>query len=137
MADNLSSSMRSKIMSSIKSKNTKPEVAVRALLHRLGFRFRLHSKLFPGKPDIILPKYKTVIFVHGCFWHRHKKCKIATVPSSNVDFWNEKFSRNVARDKKNLRAIRREGWKALTVWECELKNTDKLLQRLRKSIVLN
>lgn len=137
MADNLTQAMRSKIMGSIKSKNTKPEIMVRSLLHRMGFRFSLHNKHLPGKPDIFLRKYRTAIFVHGCFWHRHKNCRGATVPASNVDFWNEKFSRNVARDKKNKTELRRLGWKTITVWECELKAPDKLSTRLFKNLFVD
>ena len=123
--DRISPEQRSKNMSAIKGKNTKPEVMVRQLLHRLGYRFRLHRKDLPGSPDIILPKYKTAIFVNGCFWHRHTDCKYASTPNTNRDFWEIKFSENVERDKRNYAALRTLGWKVLIIWECEIK---KLLQ---------
>jgi len=117
-------------MGKIRGKNTKPELAVRSLLHRAGYRFSLHRKDLPGKPDIVLRKYKTVVFVHGCFWHRHKNCKIASTPKSNVEFWQAKFDRNAANDKKHTRQLRKLGWHVLTVWECELKKPEKVLHRL-------
>lgn len=98
MVDTLTPTQRSERMSRIRSTNTKPEVALRKALHRLGFRFRLHGRVLPGKPDIVLPKYRTAIFVHGCFWHRHVGCKVATTPKSNTEFWVDKFGRNTARD---------------------------------------
>ena len=117
-------------MSRVSSKDTKPEKIVRSFLHRSGFRFRLHASNLPGKPDIVLAKHKTVIFVHGCFWHRHKDCKKATTPQSRKEFWEEKFKRNISRDKENSKALKSDGWKILLVWECELTNTQKRLQRL-------
>ena len=117
-------------MSRVSSKDTKPEKIVRSFLHRSGFRFRLHMLGLPGKPDLVLAKYKTVIFVHGCFWHRHKDCKKATTPQSRKGFWEEKFKRNVIRDKENCEALRRNGWKILVVWECELTNAQKRSERL-------
>jgi len=107
-------------MSRIRSRDTKPEIALRKSLHRLGFRFRLHGHRLPGKPDIVLPRYRTVIFVHGCFWHRHEGCKVATTPKSNTDFWLEKFDRNVARDARNAEELAKAGWRVLVVWECDL-----------------
>ena len=107
-------------MSRIRSTNTKPEVALRRALHRLGFRFRLHGSHLPGKPDIVLTKYRTVIFVHGCFWHRHEGCKIATTPKSNTEFWIEKFSRNVIRDAATLDHLEALGWRVIVAWECGL-----------------
>ena len=121
-------------MGRIKGKDTKPEVMVRSMLHRAGYRFRKNVKELPGKPDIVLPKYHTVIFVNGCYWHRHKGCKEATSPKSNIEFWEKKFERNVANDKKHARQLRRLGWHVLTVWECELKNPDKVLRRLEKHL---
>ncbi len=107
-------------MSRIRSGNTKPELIVRGLLHRMGFRFRVHRRDLPGKPDIVLPKYKTVIFVHGCFWHRHERCKKATMPATNREFWQDKFNANVARDQRNRDALRRAGWKVVVAWECRI-----------------
>ena len=124
------SASRSKNMSAIKSKNTKPEVEVRKLLHSMGFRFRLHKKDLPGSPDIVLPKYKTVIFVHGCFWHRHQNCKYASNPKTRVDFWNKKFKDNIERDIKNQEKLKSFGWKSKIIWECETKNIDKLREKL-------
>ncbi len=121
MVDKLTPEKRSWNMSRIRSKNTKPELIVRSLLHRMGFRFRLHRKDLPGKPDIVLPKYKTVIFVHGCFWHRHKDCKVATTPSTRREFWEKKFKDNVARDERNQRQLRQLGWHVYVLWECEVK----------------
>jgi DNA mismatch endonuclease (patch repair protein) len=107
-------------MSRIRSANTKPEVAFRKALHRLGFRYRLHGRKLPGKPDIVLSKHKTVIFVHGCFWHRHSGCKVATFPKSNTSFWIDKFTRNVARDTRVAAELRQIGWRVFVVWECQL-----------------
>jgi DNA mismatch endonuclease (patch repair protein) len=106
-------------MSRIKSGNTKPEMIVRSLLHKLGYRFRLHRKDLPGKPDIVLPRYKSVIFVHGCFWHRHKGCKNATSPKTKIIFWREKFKANVERDRKVQKELNSMGWSILIIWECE------------------
>ena len=123
---NMVSERRSRNMSAIKSKNTKPEIAVRKLLHSMGFRFRLHKKDLPGSPDIVLPKYKTVIFVHGCFWHRHENCKYASTPKTRSEFWESKFEGNIKRDKINQTNLIKLGWKIIIVWECELKKTHYL-----------
>lgn len=119
--DRLTPEERSELMSKIRSKDTKPELIVRKHLHALGFRYRLHPKKLPGHPDICLPKYNTVVFVHGCFWHRHEGCKIATTPKSNVEFWETKFRRNVERDLRVREQLQQLGWRVLVVWECELK----------------
>ncbi len=132
--DTLAPEERSKLMGRIRGKNTRPEMLVRSMLHRAGYRFSLHRANLPGKPDIVLRKYKTIVFVHGCFWHRHKGCKVATTPKSNVEFWKEKFARNVANDRKHRRALRRLGWKVVTVWECELRQPDKVLARLAREL---
>jgi len=132
MADKLSTEIRSRIMSRIRSKDTKPELRVRSLVHRLGFRFRLHRKDLPGKPDIVLPRHRKVIFVHGCFWHGHPGCPRATRPTSRVDFWNAKLDRNIARDAAALGKLKQAGWKVLTIWECELKEDLKLTKRLER-----
>lgn len=124
--DSLTPEKRSWNMSRIKNKNTKPEILVRSLLHRLGYRFRLKSKILPGKPDIILPKYKTAIFIHGCFWHRHEKCPYAYNPKSRINFWEKKFRANVNRDKIVSDQIKTTNWKQVVLWECEIKNKDSL-----------
>ena len=121
MADTLTKAERSALMAKIRGTNTKPEVLVRSALHRAGFRFRLYASGLPGRPDIVLPKHGVVIFVHGCFWHRHG-CTLSSEPSTRRRFWNEKFARNVARDARNARALRRLGWRVLTVWECALRS---------------
>ena len=127
------SEQRSRNMSAIKSKNTKPEIAVRKLLHSMGYRFRLHRKDLPGSPDIVLPKYKTVIFVHGCFWHRHQNCKYASNPKTRREFWEKKFKENIERDKKTQEKLKNLGWKTKIVWECEIKDKDFDLNRLFKN----
>lgn len=119
--DILTKEMRSWNMSRIKGRNTKPELAVRSFLHKQGFRFRLHPKNLPGCPDIVLPKYRTVIFVHGCFWHRHKGCLNASTPKTRTEFWEAKFKGNIERDKKNKEELSAAGWKVIITWECELK----------------
>ena len=118
-------------MSRIRSKNTKPEMHVRSALHRAGYRFRLHVKDLPGKPDIVLPKYKTVIFVHGCFWHRHKGCSRATMPSSNQEYWKQKFKQNVERDKREQAELKKLGWNVIVVWECEVEKTVKIRSMIK------
>ena len=127
------SEQRSRNMSAIKSKNTKPEIAVRKLLHSMGYRFRLHRKDLPGSPDIVLPKYKTVIFVHGCFWHRHENCKYASTPKTRQEFWEAKFRENINRDKLNQENLSSKGWKIIVVWECEIKDKDFDLNKLFKN----
>ncbi len=127
--DHLNKEKRSWNMSRIRSKDTAPELAVRSLLHRNGFRFRLHVKDLPGKPDIVLPKYKTVIEVRGCFWHRHPGCKIATTPSTNTEFWQKKFAQNVARDKENEEKLKQLGWNVIIIWSCELSSIPEVLKQ--------
>lgn len=119
-------------MASVRSKDTKPELAVRRLLHRLGYRFRLHRTDLPGKPDLVLVKHGVAIFVHGCFWHQHKGCAASARPSSNTDYWNKKLDSNVARDARNKILLKRLGWRVLTVWECETKKTDLLAKKLER-----
>ena len=137
--DHLTKKRRSWNMSRIRNKNTKPEIAVRSFLHRNGFRFRLHSRNLPGTPDIILPKYRTVIFVHGCFWHRHRGCKDATMPKSNTEFWEEKFSGTVIRDAQKKDSLIELGWSVIVIWECEIKNEifGKKLENNLKSYLKN
>lgn len=130
MVDTISKARRSWNMGQVRSKNTKPELLVRSLLHNHGFRFRLHRKNLPGKPDIVLPKYKVVVFVHGCFWHQHLNCLDATVPKTRTEFWMLKFSENRERDKKNQVALHKFGWHVLVVWECETIDSDNLINRL-------
>jgi DNA mismatch endonuclease (patch repair protein) len=112
---------RSEMMAGIKSKNTRPELKVRQFLHAKGFRYLLHSRKLPGSPDLTLPKFKVVIFVHGCFWHRHPGCRFATEPSSNTQQWEAKFNANTARDLRNITALRDSGWRVIIVWECEIR----------------
>lgn len=119
-------------MSRIRGKDTHPEVLVRSLLHGLGYRFRLNRKDVPGKPDLVLPKYQTAIFVHGCFWHRHSGCRFASTPKTNMEFWQKKFARNMARDQEVSEALRMSGWKQMTIWECELSDLYALEARLRR-----
>ncbi|MDP8234201.1 MAG: DNA mismatch endonuclease Vsr [Candidatus Saelkia tenebricola] len=132
MADHLTLEKRSWNMSLIRSTDTKPEIIVRKLLHSLGYRFRLHKKGLPGKPDIVLKKHKTVIFVHGCFWHQHKGCKRSNIPKSNTSYWKPKLNRNVKRDKKHKADLKRIGWKTIVIWECETKNLGKLEKKIKK-----
>ena len=120
--DTISPERRSEVMSRIRGKDTKPEMLVRRHLHAIGFRYRLHDSKLPGHPDIVLPKWNTVIFVNGCFWHRHEGCKLASTPKSNVEYWESKFRRNVERDKKEREELEKAGWRVIVVWECEAKN---------------
>jgi DNA mismatch endonuclease (patch repair protein) len=120
MADVVDKQTRSRMMSGIRGRNTKPELVVRRHLHRAGMRFSLRSKL-PGRPDIVLPKYNSVVFVHGCFWHRHEGCRYCTMPSTNVEFWTLKFDQNVARDARAVEQLRQLGWRVFIVWSCELQ----------------
>ena len=124
------SEQRSRNMSAIKSKNTKPEIKVRKILHSMGYRFRLHSKDLPGAPDIVLPKYKTVIFVHGCFWHRHENCKYASTPKTRKEFWNKKFTENKKRDLEIQEKIKILDWRSVVIWECETKNIENLRDKI-------
>ena len=130
MTDTITREQRSHIMASVRSFNTKPELIVRSLLHRMGFRFRLHRKDLPGRPDICLPKYRRVIFVHGCFWHNHS-CSQGRRPTSNQAFWNQKLDRNAQRDAAAIRSLRARGRRSLVVWECQLRSP-RLEDRLRK-----
>jgi DNA mismatch endonuclease, patch repair protein len=132
--DSLTPAHRSWNMSRIKSRDTSPELKVRSILHRMGYRFRLHRKDLPGKPDIVLPKYRAVIFVHGCFWHRHLDCKYAYTPKSNIEFWEKKFSTNIKRDLRNKRLLQEQGWSVIVVWECQVNNQDFLERQLKLSL---
>lgn len=138
MSDSLTAQKRSWNMSRIKGKDTKIEISVRKYLFAKGFRFRKNDKRYPGKPDVVLPKYKTVIFVNGCFWHRHSGCKDATIPKTRTDFWLEKLNRNVANDEKNIRLLTDDGWSVIVLWECELeKNFEDTMEKTIKRIMLN
>ncbi|MGQ3891548.1 very short patch repair endonuclease [Legionella sp. CNM-4043-24] len=122
MSDSLTAEHRSRNMAAIKGKNTKPELDVRRFLHHQGYRYRLHRKDLPGKPDITLTKYRAVLFINGCFWHRHENCRLAYNPKSNSDFWQQKFQKNVENDLKKHQSLRDLGWKVIVIWECEIKN---------------
>ena len=130
MSDVFSKEKRSEIMSRIKGKDTKPEKLVRSLLHRMGYRFRLHVATLPGKPDIVLVRHHKIVFVHGCFWHGHKKCRKGSLPKSNSEFWSKKIANNIERDKLSCVNLRKDGWRILTVWECETSNVSKLMSKL-------
>lgn len=121
-------------MSRIRGRDTAPERVVRSALHRLGYRFRLHRRDLPGRPDIVLPRLSTVVFVHGCFWHRHARCRFAYTPKSNIAFWLEKFASNVDRDRRTTRQLRSEGWKVVTIWECQVSDRDSLFARLAREL---
>ncbi len=128
--DTFTAAERSEIMRRVHGKNTTPEKIVRSMLHRLGFRFRLHDKNLPGNPDIILPKHKTTIFVHGCFWHRHSGCPRASTPATRQEYWLPKFRRTIERDAENQARLRNAGWNVIVVWECELKDRVRLGEKL-------
>ena len=135
MTDTLSAERRSWNMSRIGSRNTAPEIRMRSLLHRAGFRFRLHAPGLPGKPDIVLRRYKAVVFVQGCFWHRHGGCRKATTPSTRPDFWQSKFNATIERDRRKTSELNAMGWRVLTVWECELeKNPDQVIETVRNQL---
>lgn len=131
MADKISSDRRSKNMSAIRSSDTKPELRVRKLAHRCGYRFRLHRKDLPGKPDLVFPSRRKVIFVHGCFWHMHD-CGTVRLPKSNTDYWHQKLARNKERDKEHIHELERQGWKVLVIWDCETKDVVSLERKLRQ-----
>ena len=135
MSDTVSRKIRRRIMQSVRSKDTGPELTVRKFLHKKGFRYSLHRKDLPGKPDIVLRKYKTIIFVNGCFWHRHEGCQRSTMPKTNTNFWEKKFHNTVNRDKMIKEELLRRGWNVLVIWECELKtDPDKILEDLARMI---
>ena len=128
--DQITPEHRSWNMSRIRGKDTKPELKVRSVLHRMGYRFRLHRKDLPGSPDIDLPRYQTVIMVHGCFWHRHPKCKYAYTPKSRKKFWTKKFSETITRDERNRIALVEGGWTVGVIWECETWNSESLQSKM-------
>ena len=139
MVDKFSKETRSYNMSRIKGKDTKPEILVRRYLFSKGLRFRKNDKRYPGSPDIVLPKYNTIVFVHGCFWHLHDGCKYAVMPKSNVDYWEKKLFRNKERDKHNQKLLKNMGWNVITVWECQLKKDkqEQTLNELYNQIIKN
>ncbi len=133
MTDIFSKQKRSKIMSKISGKETKPEILVRKFLFSHGFRYRKNDKRYPGKPDIVLPKYKTIIFIHGCFWHGHN-CPAGKLPETNKSFWTKKIFGNIERDKRNKQELKKLGWNVITIWQCELKNTKIRIKTLNRLI---
>jgi DNA mismatch endonuclease, patch repair protein len=134
MPDKLSPKRRSWNMSRIRSRNTNPEFAVRRALHRMGYRFRLHRKDLPGKPDVVLPKYGIAIFVHGCFWHQHPGCIDCSDPKTHTTYWGPKLLTNVQRDRKHRRSLRRLGWQSIVIWECQTQRADALRRRLARKL---
>lgn len=132
MSDVFTRDKRRWIMSRVKGADTRPEKLVRSLLHRMGYRFQLHVKQLPGRPDIVLPKHHKIVLVNGCFWHGHRNCGRATRPASNVAFWDKKIDGNIKRDRRNLSALRSLGWRVLVVWECETRDRPKLIRKLRR-----
>jgi DNA mismatch endonuclease, patch repair protein len=145
MADIVSRQIRSAMMSGIRAKNTQPEITVRRYLHRRGFRYRLHDRSLPGAPDLVLPQYRAVIFVHGCFWHRHERCKDSVLPSSNREFWQLKLNGNKHRDRIAIEALLSAGWRVAVVWECSIRripeprvlvNVERWLRGRRKQLEL-
>lgn len=128
--DRLTPERRSSLMSRVKSKNTKPELAVRRLVFAMGFRYRLHDKRLPGKPDMVFPRMRKIVLVNGCFWHWHEGCRFARLPKSRTEFWAAKLARNRQRDAENLAQLEAAGWRVLTVWQCELKDLNELAERL-------
>lgn len=130
MTDTVDSAKRSEIMSRVRATDTGPEMIVRRLAHRLGYRFRLHRRDLPGSPDLVFPRYRSVVMVHGCFWHRHPGCKKASTPKSRVGYWENKFEGNVLRDKRNENELKELGWRILVIWECETGDRDELAKRI-------
>lgn len=130
ISDIYSIDKRSDIMSKVRQEGTKAEILIRRFLFSHGFRYRKNDKRYPGKPDIVLPKYRMIIFVHGCFWHGHVNCKAAELPKTNTDFWKKKISENIARDRKNIETLRKEGWNVITIWQCEIEIKNKRKARL-------
>lgn len=130
--DTLDGQQRSARMSLVRAKNTKPELLVRRLVHGLGYRYRLHRRTLPGTPDLVFPGRDKVIFVHGCFWHRHRGCELARMPKSRLEFWVPKLEGNAQRDARDVRALRRLGWSVMTIWECQLRDMTRLENRIRR-----
>ena len=134
MTDIVDSRRRSEMMAGIKGRDTKPELVVRRIAHKLGLRFRLHRKDLPGRPDLVFPRRRLAIFVHGCFWHRHDGCRYAYTPKSRIGFWTRKFAQNIARDRCNEEALRTLDWRVLIIWECETRDEDTVRQYLEEYV---
>ena len=134
MIDNVDSQRRSELMANIRGSDTAPECAVRRIAHRMGLRFRLRRKNLPGRPDLVFPKHRLAVFVHGCFWHQHDGCRYAHIPKSRTEYWKAKFARNIERDKENEEALRSLGWNVLVVWECEVGDEEGVGERLTEAI---
>jgi DNA mismatch endonuclease (patch repair protein) len=134
MSDVFAREKRSEIMGRIRSKNTKPEMAVRKALTKMGLRYRLHSRILPGKPDIMIPSMKTIIFVNGCFWHQHSGCKRKAVPKSNCDYWENKLQNNIIRQRRDVRELRKLGWTVLKIWECQTAGETRLAAKLSRML---
>jgi len=132
MTDTLTPQERSRRMAAVRPVDTKPEFVVRRLVHGMGYRYRLHRRDLPGTPDLVFPARRAVVFVHGCFWHRHEGCALARIPKSRVEFWTQKLEGNRERDTRKLKELRAAGWRVLVIWECELKNSKTLARRLRR-----
>jgi DNA mismatch endonuclease (patch repair protein) len=132
VTDRVNKAKRSSMMAAVHSKNTEPELLVRRRVYALGFRYRLHSRELPGKPDLVFKGKRKVIFVHGCFWHRHSGCSKASTPKTRADFWKQKLDANVVHDKSVIQALKKDGWSTLTVWQCELKKVETLTKRLSR-----
>jgi|SRR5208337_1134019 len=128
--DNLSKKARSALMAKVKRENTHPELIVRKFLFSKGFRYRINDSRYPGSPDIVLPKYHAVIFVHGCFWHGHKNCRAARLPTTNLEYWQKKREQNIERDRKKIELLERDGWQVIILWECQLKKKDRRISEL-------
>jgi DNA mismatch endonuclease (patch repair protein) len=137
LADTVDTKTRSRMMAGIRGKNTTPELRLRKALHGAGFRFRLHSAKLPGRPDIVLPRYRAAIFVHGCFWHRHDGCRNASVPKTNAVFWEEKFARNIERDATNVAGLHAAGWRIAIIWECAIRRigAEAMAEKLTRWLV--
>lgn len=136
MSDIVDTRTRARMMASIKGKDTRPELVIRSALHNAGFRYRLHDPRLPGKPDLVLPRYRSVIFVHGCFWHRHRGCKYRATPSTRMSFWEEKFEKNIARDQRNCKLLNEAGWNVLIVWECGVQyELDRVMECIQGALI--
>jgi DNA mismatch endonuclease (patch repair protein) len=132
--DNLSKKARSALMAKIKGKNTRPEMLIRKFLFSKGFRYRIHDSRYPGSPDIVLPKYRTAIFVHGCFWHGHENCRASRLPTTNVEYWRKKTQQNIRRDRRKIKLLEKDGWKVIVIWECKIKKKEQRNSELDKII---
>lgn len=135
--DHLEPEQRSALMAKIRSRNTTPEIRVRRVAHALGLRFRLHKTSLAGSPDLVFPKHRVALFVHGCFWHRHQDCSRSTLPKTRTDFWRQKLADNVKRDRVTVEALQRDGWRVDIIWECETRRADQLNQHLKHLFELN